>query len=329
MQLVLNTPGTSLVKKAGSFLVRIRGDKHKVSPEQIGSILVAAGAKISSDAILLAIEHEIDILFVDGMGQARGRIWSHRYGSVATIRKNQVAFAASAVGMRWVAGLLIQRLDAAAVLLLRLQGGEPIQQARVAQATEQIASFARLIRESAESAPTSSNKAQWRGWEGSASRVYFQTLSHLLPSAYAFAGRSRRPARDAFNCCLNYAYGILYGRVEIALIRAGIDPYLGVFHRDEYNRPVLVYDLIEGYRRWADQVVVQLCLDRAMESGHFQRRDEGLWLNEAGKARLIPAFNDYLQLSEAPASLKQLSRINQLQADCHALAQSIRQVTEG
>ena len=51
---------------------------------------------------------------------------------------------------------------------------------------------------------------------------------------------------DVANALLNYGYGLLYGKVESGLIKAGIDPYICVLHRDEYNRPVLVYNIIES-----------------------------------------------------------------------------------
>ena len=36
------------------------------------------------------------------------------------------------------------------------------------------------------------------------------------PNRYKFEGRSRNPAKDEFNTLLNYAYGILYSKVEKA-----------------------------------------------------------------------------------------------------------------
>jgi len=52
------------------------------------------------------------------------------------------------------------------------------------------------------------------GLEGSAGRAYFACLGQLVPEAYRFEGRSRHPARDAFNAMLNYSYGVLYSLVE-------------------------------------------------------------------------------------------------------------------
>ena len=64
---------------------------------------------------------------------------------------------------------------------------------------------------------------------------------------YAFESRSRNPA-DPFNCMLNYSYGILYSNVEKACIIAGLDPYIGIMHTDNYNKKALVYDIVEMYR---------------------------------------------------------------------------------
>ena len=88
-----------------------------------------------------------------------------------------------------------------------------------------------------------------RAYEGQASRQYFQCVSKHMPFRFQFSGRSRHPAEDMVNALLNYAYGILYGHIESALIKSGLDPYIGFFHRDEYNRPVLTYDVIEPFRR--------------------------------------------------------------------------------
>ncbi|EIM75217.1 CRISPR-associated endonuclease Cas1, partial [Nitritalea halalkaliphila LW7] len=133
-------------------------------------------------------------------------------------------------------------------------------------------------------------------WEGASGKRYFQAISQLMPTPYIFKGRDRQPARDPFNALLNYAYGILYGKVEGALIRAGIDPYVGIFHRDDYNRPALVFDVIERYRSWMDYVVIQLCLAEAFPMEGFEQENEeaALLLGPLAKRILIQSVNDYL-----------------------------------
>ena len=95
---------------------------------------------------------------------------------------------------------------------------------------------------------------------------------------------------------LNYSYGILYGKIEGALIKAGIDPYVGIFHRDDYNRPVLVFDVIERYRIWADYVVISLAIQKVINNDCYQIKEDGsYWLENLGKRIVIQSMNDYLE----------------------------------
>jgi CRISPR-associated protein Cas1 len=135
----------------------------------------------------------------------------------------------------------------------------------------------------------------FRGWEGASSRAYFETIDLFMPEEMKFGQRSQHPATDIFNCLLNYGYGILYGKVEGALIKAGIDPYVGVMHRDEYNRPVLAYDVIEKYRVWIDYVVIGLCMQQVINEDCLSVKEDGsYWLEANGKRILIQSVNDYL-----------------------------------
>jgi len=66
-----------------------------------------------------------------------------------------------------------------------------------------------------------------RGLEGTSGRLFYETVSYVLPKQYQFSGRSSRPAKDAFNAFLNYVFGILYGKIEKTLNIAGLAPYWG------------------------------------------------------------------------------------------------------
>jgi CRISPR-associated protein Cas1 len=133
-----------------------------------------------------------------------------------------------------------------------------------------------------------------RGWEGLSAKKYFKCLSVLLPEPYQFEKRSHNPAADEFNAALNYGYGILYGKIESSLIKAGIDPYVGIFHRDDYNRPALVFDIIEKFRIWIDYVIVQLFLQMAFSDECFVKNETMCYLDGLGKRIVIQSINDYL-----------------------------------
>ncbi len=56
-------------------------------PKRISSIIVANAAQITTDAIQLAMEYNIDIVFVDKYGDPYGRIWYPKLGSTTYIRR--------------------------------------------------------------------------------------------------------------------------------------------------------------------------------------------------------------------------------------------------
>jgi CRISPR-associated protein Cas1 len=78
------------------------------------------------------------------------------------------------------------------------------------------------------------------------------------------------------------------------MIHAGIDPFIGLFHRDDYNRPVFVYDVIEVFRYWADITVTNLCMQQIIFPEFFNIDQGVFFLNSDGKRILIQSFNDYL-----------------------------------
>lgn len=318
MHLVLSSYGTSIQCDQGRFVIYTQEGKDHIAPGQVRSISISKGARISSDAVLLAIEHNIDLLFVDGKGMPQGRVWSVQYGSISTIRKNQLEFIFSKEAVEWVKDLLSYKMETQIALLLSLDTDNQASQRRIQTAINALEDHKTKLQR-AEGDIISDVAPSLRGWEGAASRRYFQAIASLLPEEYAFQTRSKHPATDRFNALLNYGYGMLYGKIEGALIKAGIDPYVGVFHRDDYNRPVLVYDVIERYRAWVDYIVIRLCLQDAFPESCFLEKNGGLWLEGLGKRILIQSVNDYLD-EVIPLGGTERSRAVHIQQYAHSLA---------
>lgn len=294
MNLVLNSYGTALKKENGLFVVASTEGSQSFPPQDIKTIMVAKSAKITSDAVLLAIEHQIDVLFVDGTGMPQGRIWSVKYGSISDIRQKQFEFLYSDKVIPWVKQLLSDKINNQVALLLTFQPDEQnALHTRIAKAMNSMEDHRQKIMK-AEGEHLSDIAPSLRGWEGAAAKRYFQAVAELIPEKYRFEKRSFQPALDSFNATLNYGYGILYGRVESALVKAGIDPYTGVFHRDDYNRPALVFDVIEKFRIWVDFVVIQLFCQDAFNEECFRSENDAVLLDGLGKRILIQSVNDYL-----------------------------------
>jgi len=320
MDLILNTFGTSLQKENDNFLIVHPDGRQIVSPEKIRSIIISKGALISSDAALLAVNNEIDVLFVDNTGNPVGRLWSVKYGSVSNIRRKQLDFTLSGEAVKWIKNIVVQKINNQIALLLTYTLQEPDKQKEIDKTIARLEDYRNKI-EKLEGDVVSDIAPTLRGWEGIATKIYFEMISALLPEKYRFGSRSQHPATDVFNCLLNYGYGILYGKIEGALIKAGIDPYVGVFHRDDYNRPVLVFDVIEVFRVWVDYVVVNLCMQEAIGEECYSIKEEGsFWLEALGKRILVQSLNDYLS-EEVRMNGLDRTRLTHIQLYAQNLAQ--------
>ena len=84
-----------------------------------------------------------------------------------------------------------------------------------------------------------------------------EPLTSLLKQSLDFI---RDPAGLPPNNLLNYAYAILRATVARSLVGSGLLPTLGIFHRNQYNAYCLADDIMEPYRPYADQMVVQVVM---------------------------------------------------------------------
>ncbi|MDQ1086157.1 CRISPR-associated endonuclease Cas1 [Siphonobacter sp. SORGH_AS_1065] len=337
MQLHINTYGTYVHVRDQMFEVRRKLesgeiDKKPYSPQKVTHIIMATGTMLSTDAIKLAMQNNVDIVFVEQDGEPLGRVWHSKLGSTTKIRKAQLEASLSAVGVRWVKSWLLTKMDNQLQFIKDLKKHRPQHADFLNDKLTRMEALCVSVH-TLEASRVTEIADTLRGLEGTAGRLYFETLSYVLPKEYQFSGRSNRPARDAFNAFLNYAYGILYSKTEKSLIIAGIDPYVGFLHRDDYNQLSMVYDFIEPYRIYADEVVFRLFSAKKVNKAHTsplvnRNGEAGATLNAEGKALLVGAFNEFMDGDPVRHRGRNLKRSQILQSDAHQFANELIQKNE-
>ena len=70
--------------------------------------------------------------------------------------------------------------------------------------------------------------------------------------------REHQGAETFENICLNYAYAVFNSLIYRSILIHGLLPSLGLHHLSSYKSTPLVYDLMEPYRPYVDQIVYQL-----------------------------------------------------------------------
>jgi len=225
-------------------------------------------------------------------------------------------------------------------------------------ADEEAADVAAALRVSAERAGGCATLDELRGVEGAAAAAYWRAFSRLVRHPeLPFRGRSRRPPRDGPNAMLSFGYTFLGTVQQSHVLAAGLDPYVGVFHDVDYNRPSLALDLIEEFRPVAvDALVLTMLNRRQVAAGDFERPDrrrtseaisegfeeteqekgdgdgvgEGVHLGEGGRRVFLRAFFDRLRepLGDAGAEGRRSLR-EQMRVQVQAFLRALRREAHG
>jgi len=333
MQLIINTFGTSLRRQGDRLLVKRKDSDRpvEISAHKIQSIIIATGVHFSSNVIHLAGEHNIDIVFLDKSGRPTSRVWQTKMGSTAAIRRRQLEVAETDAAMGFVCDWTTSKINNQLEFLRELANRRPDSDDIFASPLGTLPDC--LAKVTACTGTVDQQRGTLMGLEGAAGRAYFACLGKLMPAEYRFARRSRQPAVDPFNAMLNYSYGVLYSRVERALILAGLDPFVGFLHTDNYNKRSLVFDMIEPFRILGERTTVMIFTGRRAKKEHFREIPGGIELSPDGRAALMESFNKRLDRtvrypvqSDKAKSKKKYRKIKQqavIQHEAHALANAL------
>jgi CRISPR-associated protein Cas1 len=306
MDLVISTRGASIKKIDERFQVSVEGNKQEFSSKKIERILITTSVMVTTDALKLAVENNIDVVFLEQNGMPYARVWHSKLGSISTIRRNQLKLNEIPLGTEFVKEWIIQKIENQVHNLTKLKLNRSDEKILMIDAG--IEKIEKYIKELGifQNKPIDILRGTIEGYEGQAAKIYFKILGSLIPEKYFFDGRSRNPAQDQFNCLLNYSYGILYSNVEKAL----------------------VFDLIEMYRGYMDYIVFTLFSKRKVRLDMFEEVvGGGYWLNKSGKQLLIETVNEKFE-DKIKYKGRMIKLKNIIQFDCHNIANRILKEVE-
>ncbi len=253
MHLIIEQPGSFLSKHSERLRVSLKGEVIAEAPMlDVEHILVlTSGASFSSDVVQMCAENGIPISFLSRSGQAYARLFSPGLtGTVKTRREQLLAYAdgrGTALARAFAVGKLLNQANQLKYMSKYRKNVDADLYWRVRDAAADIERMARQIVELADM-PLDDLRPHLLNLEGRGAHIYWRTLAAMLPDHYNWSGRETRGATDQVNMALNYGYGVLYAKVEGALILAGLDPYAGFLHVDRAGKPSMVLDAIEEFR---------------------------------------------------------------------------------
>ncbi len=296
-ELVLNTPGCFLGKTSQRVIVRGRDRKNmwEIPSFKLTGITIAArGIALSADVIDHCAEKEIPLLFLSPQGKVMAMLSAPESssGTVGLLQMQAIHAGAPAFALakRFVEGKLHNQIS-----LIKYAGKyrKNVDSDFANICPEQLQSMEKLLAE-LDALKLGENYDHSRGQlfsiEGRAANHYWYLFGKLLDGKTDFTGRERKGAKDLVNSLLNYGYSVLYSRVYLALLRAGLHPQLSFLHSFQKSKPTLVFDLIEEFRA---PVVDRTVLTLFSRREKVEVNSEG-FLTEETRQRLITRIHERL-----------------------------------
>lgn len=336
MQLYLDSYGAFLKVRNKMFDVKLQyGATEQFATTDVEVIILTQGVMLTTDAMLLALENDIPIIIIDFIGHPVGQVWSGKFGSIASIRRNQIFFSEHSDGLTWTAQNLSKKIESQRTVLQNtfeqnleiFDGNATSRHFRALSTLDNLSKKFQRWKHDGET--RNAVLSEFRAWEATASRTYFRFLASIMTNEkWQFENRNFHPAQDRFNCLLNYLYGMLYTQVELALVKVGIDPALGIMHVDRHNRPTMSYDFIEPYRHWADTIAIELALKDLIPSEGFilsdpfankPDEDVGYWLDTSAKPIVVERFLSFMNEKVIHKKVQQ-RRLSVLELDAQTFA---------
>jgi CRISPR-associated protein Cas1 len=271
-------PSSDTEQKPTSFQVAIT---------QLSSVIVSGNVSITISVLQHLAKCAVPVIFTEKNRPIAILNPFANHGSVR-VRKEQFAAIDSERGFYIAKQIVGGALENKARLLLSLAKNRASTNLAIEQTLRDHAQAIRTGKNKLEtlrytSDPTS-NRFNLLGIEGDGTKIYFAALKHVIPAAFNFSGRNRRPPRDPINAMLSLGYTILQGYISIGIAAVGLEPFAGFMHADRAGKPSLSLDLMEEFRQpVVDRLILALVTKGGIKPSHFTTTTTGVLLTDQGR----------------------------------------------
>ena len=271
------------ISRAGKVLLIEKGDaKERVSPKGLEQLIVFGNCSVTSEAIRYLSREGVDIVFVDERHTQYLRVVEANRNPMRECWLDQLRIGEGEqleLAKEFVASALYNR----GRLLLQFESTKD-------KGREVMDTGAR-------SAEASTLQELW-GFEGEGTKLYFSSWKGIIPSDFSFNRRAKNPPPDPINSLLGYGYTVLKSIVEYALLRSGLNPYIGLLHRSYRDRPALAFDLMEPFRPvLVDRVVLTLIRRGSLRPSDFVSPSPGV-VHIAGEGKRVYLERLYARMED-------------------------------
>ncbi|MCC7446492.1 MAG: CRISPR-associated endonuclease Cas1 [Anaerolineae bacterium] len=253
----------AFIRKDGEVLRVLQKDKqlYAIPLNDLEQLILLGNVQITTQAVSLLMKHQAEVVLLSANGGIYRGHWLKVGSKHAKLRLQQLRLCDDEQRCLRVAKKIVEgKVNNQRVILQRRARED-------GRLNPLIDGMARMLTQSA----AARDLNQLRGYEGKAAAYYFDGMRSFFDADWQFRERAYFPPPDPANALLSFVYTLLLKDVEAKLQLVGLDPYLGVFHALEYDRPGLALDIMEEFRpAVADIVVLNLVRGEKVTLADFE-----------------------------------------------------------
>ena len=322
MHLYLNQQSGSLMTESGMFIIKNGEDEHRFAPVHLTSICISQQYILHTNALILAMKHQIPVVLLKSNGMPEGIVYSTRYQEYAELQFNQFAWCKSGQGWQW---LIRQHTDCTNRRIRLLERMKEKQGKKARHTETQIANM-KLHRDSliqlGKSNPAKDYQALIK-LIPQLEKPYFEALSSALPKAFRFEKRSKGPSKDKYNTLLNYLTGIQYHICATAMLKQGVNPYLPFRLASDSEAISWAQGFQVLFHPWAEWTALRLCQRERIGDEHFRKEKGSLWLTPSGRKLAAEKLHKYLDRKKAQKP-RAIRRRKMIQEEARKLKEQLK-----
>ena len=244
----ISREGLFLGVSKNKFVIKEHGKVQNSFPfEKVSRIIIEGkGILLSTDVIKKSVQNNITIDFIDKDALSYASLVTYKSSVVQNIQKQSLVLNTPIqlyLATQFIKGKAKNQIN----YLKYLDKYHNILEDKILK-MQQILNLKIKSAQSIE---------QLMGYEGTISALYWESLRLILE--VPFEKRITQGAKDIVNSSLNYAYAILYGKVQHSLVHAGLSLNISFLHSLDENKPTLTFDMIEEFRTFiVDRTIVSM-----------------------------------------------------------------------
>ena len=165
--------------------------------------------------------------------------------------------------------------------------------------------------------------------EGNIRDIYYSAFDDIVENEdFKFESRTRRPPKNRMNALISFGNSLLYTSVLSEIYKTHLDPRIGYLHSTNFRRFTLNLDVAEIFKPiLVDRMIFSLINKGELKNRHFEKRMDGVVMNEDGMKIFSKEFEERLQTTIThkkigrPVSNRRLIRLELYKLEKHIIGE--------